>query len=238
MGTLTTKQLKHLTALMDERFSREIEEIGAVSARTRAVRGRRHEGTAAIFVSGDTAPRRRRGGCGGGAVVPLARDDARASLRCVCLDVAAPAAHVVLDPAAQAVEGLRHRRVRIVVAEIGRRRVAGLDGAPVQRHAGVHVVAVAVPVVALARAYRDLAGRDVAGEARQPLRAPFDPCAQGIGCFHAIEQYLDWNGREGHGLSGAQATAGRGMAAMLTNGGRSTLTCVNAAPNRIHSLIR
>lgn len=39
MGTLTTKQLKHLTALMDERFSREIEEIGAVSTRTRTVRG-------------------------------------------------------------------------------------------------------------------------------------------------------------------------------------------------------
>lgn len=39
MGTLTTKQLKHLTALMDERFSREIEEIGAVSACTRAERG-------------------------------------------------------------------------------------------------------------------------------------------------------------------------------------------------------
>lgn len=39
MGTLTTKQLKHLTALMDERFSREIEEIGAVSARTRTERG-------------------------------------------------------------------------------------------------------------------------------------------------------------------------------------------------------
>ncbi len=172
------------------------------------------------------------------AVVPLARGDAHASLRCVCLDVAAPAAHVVLDPAAQAVEGLRHRRVRIVVAEIGRRRVAGLDGAPVQRHAGVHVVAVAAPVVALARAYRDLAGRDVACEACQPFCAPFDPCAQGIGCFHAIEQYLDWNGREGHGISGAQATAGRGMAAMLTNGGGSTLTCVNAAPNGIHSLIR
>lgn len=39
MGTLTTKQLKHLTTLMDERFSREIEEIGAVSTRTRGARG-------------------------------------------------------------------------------------------------------------------------------------------------------------------------------------------------------
>lgn len=39
MGTLTTKQLNHLITLMDERFRREIEEIGAVSARTREERG-------------------------------------------------------------------------------------------------------------------------------------------------------------------------------------------------------
>lgn len=39
MGILTTKQINHLTALMDQRFRREIEEIGAVSARTREERG-------------------------------------------------------------------------------------------------------------------------------------------------------------------------------------------------------
>ena len=39
MGRLTGDQVRHLTGMMDERFAREIDEIDAVTARSRAERG-------------------------------------------------------------------------------------------------------------------------------------------------------------------------------------------------------
>lgn len=47
MATLTQQQIKHLSELMDVRFAREIEEIRAVSERTR---GERDEGIPADWI--------------------------------------------------------------------------------------------------------------------------------------------------------------------------------------------
>lgn len=134
----------------------------------------------------------------------------------MCLDVATTAPYVVLDPAAQAVEGLRHGHVRIVVTGIGRGRMASLDGAPMHRHAGMHVVAVAVPVVVLAGAHGDLACFDVGGETGQPLRALFDLRAQCGGSIHAVEENPGWNGREGHGIPLVPMGPIQGAGSMLT----------------------